>query len=124
MYARFFDTAQNITGIIVSEKNLELLSDLITEAHTRIQKDFEHINPVVGVSRGMRTVGIPADAMSIDCLRTGKRIIIVLHDEKPETLDYQFGYRDTDPSMDFKVLNIDKLTAQILYDWMLDYFDS
>ena len=50
----------------MSEAALEALSDMITEAHTRIQQAYEHINPVVGVRRGMRDVGIPADAMTID----------------------------------------------------------
>ena len=85
----------------VAEKNLELLSDYVTDAHTRIQKTFDNINPVVGVSRGMRSVGIPADAMTIDCLKSGKRIIIILHDETPEILQYQFAYKDKDPAEEF-----------------------
>jgi len=106
----------------VSEKNLEILSDAVTEAHSRIQKDFEYINPVVGVSRGMRSVGIPADAMTIDCLKTGKRIIIVLHDQQPETLQYQFTYKAEDPSEEFMNLTFKELSDQILYDWMKQYF--
>jgi hypothetical protein len=107
-----------------SEKNLELLSDYVTEAHTQVQQTFEQINPVVGVSRGMRSVGIPADAMTIDCLKTGKRIIILLHDETPEILQYQFSYKDQDPADEFKNLPIDKLSKEILYDWMVTYFNQ
>ena len=108
----------------MSEKNLELLSDFVTEAHTQIQKDFSDINPIVGVSRGMRSVGIPADAMTIDCLKTGKRIIIILHDENPEILQYQFSYKDKDPAEEFQNLPIDKLNKKILYDWMATYFSQ
>ncbi len=106
----------------MSEKNLEILSDLVSEAHSRIQNDFENINPIVGVSRGMRSVGIPADAMTIDCLRTGKRIIVILHDEQPETLQYQFSYKAVDPSDEFKILAFKVLSDQVLYDWMNEYF--
>ncbi len=109
---------------MVSEKNLEILSDLVTEAHSRIQNDFKHINPLVGVSRGMRSVGIPADAMTIDCLRTGKRIIVILHDEQPETLQYQFSYKAEDPGEEFKVLEFKVLSDQVLYDWMKEYFSD
>jgi hypothetical protein len=108
----------------MSDNNLEILSDLITDAHTRIQKNFKTINPVVGVSRGMRSVGIPADAMTIDCLKTGKRIIIILNDQQPEILQYQFSYKDQDPSEEFMTLAFEKLSEQVLYDWIKDYFSD
>lgn len=106
----------------MSKKYLEILSDLATEAHTRIQQDFESINPVVGISRGMRSVGIPADAMTIDCLKTGKRIIIILHDQQPEIIQYQFSFKAQDPDDEFETLKFKDLTAQIMYQWMKDYF--
>jgi hypothetical protein len=106
----------------LSENNLEILSDMVTDAHSRIQKDFEYINPVVGVSRGMRSIGIPADAMTIDCLKTGKRIIIVLHDQQPDVLQYQFSYKADDPAEEFLILTFKELSKQILYDWMKEYF--
>ena len=106
----------------MSEKNLEVLSDKVTDAHSRIQKDFEYINPIVGVSRGMRSIGIPADAMTIDCLRTGKRIIIILHDQHPEVLQYQFSYKAEDPAEEFMTLTFKELSTQTLYDWMKEYF--
>lgn len=106
----------------VSEKNLEILSDIVTEAHGWIQRDFEDINPIVGLNRGMRSTGIPADAMTIDCLRTGKRIIIILHDQQPEILQYQFSYKAEDPAEEFKTLKFKLLSNQIIYDWMKEYF--
>ena len=107
----------------MSEKNLEILSNLVTDAHSRIQNDFENLNPIVGVSRGMRSIGIPADAMTIDCLKTGKRIIIILHDQQPEVLQYQFSFKAEDPAEEFMTLAIKELSVQILYDWMKEYFN-
>ena len=108
----------------MSEKPLERLSDLATEAHTKIQKDFEDINPVIGLSQGMRSIGIPADAMTIDCLKTGKRIIIVLHDHQPEILQYQFSFKAQDPADHFDTLELSELNVQLMYDWMKDYFSA
>ena len=108
----------------MTEKNLELLSDCVTEAHTKIQQQFENINPIVGLSRGMRNVGIPADALTIDCLRTGKRIIIILHDDQPEIIQYQFSFKDKDPDDVFQKLPIDKLNDTIVFDWMKQYFSD
>jgi hypothetical protein len=101
---------------------LEILSDFATEAHAKIQQDFENINPVVGLTRGMRKIGIPADAMTIDCLKSGKRIILVLHDEQPETLKYQFSFKADEPDEVFENMCFDHLTVDQLYRWMRDYF--
>ena len=90
----------------------------------RIQADFEEINPVVGVSQNMRLNGIPADAMTIDCLKSGKRIILILHDENPDIIRYQFSYRDKDPESKFEVIQLNELTAQKLYEWMESYFST
>jgi len=100
---------------------LAIVSDFVTEAHTRIQEDFSDLDPIVGVSRKMRDSGIPADAMTIDCLKSGRRIIIILHDEQADTIRYQFSLRDQDPADEFNLLAFEALSAQTLYDWMKDY---
>jgi len=105
----------------VSTSPLAIISEFVTEAHTRIQQDFSQLDPVVGVSRKMRDVGIPADAMTIDCLKSGRRIIIILHDEQAGIIRYQFSLRDQDPGDEFNLLAFEALSAQILYDWMKDY---
>ncbi|PVZ64375.1 hypothetical protein [Pelagibaculum spongiae] len=106
----------------MTDKILIKLSDRITEAHTRIQKDFEQLNPVVGLSRGMRAQGIPADAITIDCLKSKKRIILILHDHQQEIVSYQRSFKDQDPSDKFEQVSYDELTAETLYCWIKDYF--
>ena len=106
----------------MTQSNLETLSDHVSEAHARIQQDFADINPVVGINQGMRKVGIAADVMTIDCLKTGKRIIMVLHDQQPDILQYQFSFKAQDPDEDFQTLLFNETSIQTLYDWMKDYF--
>lgn len=108
----------------MSETPLEKLSDLASEAHARIQQAHQHINPVVGVRRGMRDIGIPADAMSIDCLRTRRRIVLVLHDEDPGVLLYQFSTIDEDIGADFQRMAMADLDVGTLFDWMQEYFSD
>lgn len=103
---------------------LETLSDVASEAHAKIQQDFEFINPVIGISRSMRNGGIPADAMTIDCLKTNRRIILILHDNHPNIVRYQFAFRDKDPSDNFEVIDLEQLTVQKLYDWIASYFSD
>lgn len=108
----------------MTDNKLKTLCDNITEAHTRIQKDFDKINPVVGVNQKMRDIGVPADAMTIDCLKTGKRIIIILHGQQPSIVNYQFCFKDKEPSDKFEQLPFDNVSSQLLYDWIKDYFSN
>jgi len=108
----------------MSEQDLKALSDMASEAHARIQQAYQHINPVVGVRRGMRDSGIPADAMTIDCLHTRRRILIILHDEEPGTLLYQFVTIEDEVGEDFRRMPLSEVGVQTLFDWMEDYFWS
>ncbi|MEE4245770.1 MAG: hypothetical protein V2I33_10180 [Kangiellaceae bacterium] len=106
----------------MSQTVLEKLSDMASEAHAKVQQDHANLNPIVGLSRGMRKSGIPADAVTIDCLQTQKRIIIILHDQHPDILQYQFAFKNKDPDGDFTVMQFSEITAETLYDWMVSYF--
>jgi len=104
------------------DERLELLCDLATEAHERVQENHADIDPIVGVHQKMRDAGFPVDMMTIDCLKNGKRIIVLLHDDQPSVLQYQFSYREQDPAEQFEELAFESVTATTLYEWMRDYF--
>lgn len=106
----------------MSEDPLKTLSDMASDAHARIQATHEHINPVVEVRRGMRDAGIPADVMTIDCLRTRRRITLILHDEQPGRLLYQFVTIEDEVGNEFKQMAFSDLDAGTLFDWIQDYF--
>ncbi len=97
---------------------------MVTTSHTRIQQDFNDINPMVGVNQKMREMGVPVDAVTIDCLKNGKRIILILHDQQPDTISYQFSFKDKDPDEKFTHIPFSELTAKTLYDWMKNYFQT
>jgi len=101
---------------------LSTIYDLVAEAHANIQRDFSDIDPVVGVITKMRTIGIQADAMTIDCLKTGKRILLVCHDAQPDVVNLQFCLREEDPSDEFEIIPLENVTTQQLYDWMAARF--
>ena len=106
----------------MTQSLLQILADTVTEAHTQIQQDYANIDPIVGVSRNMRKNGVPADAMTIDCLKSKKRIIIVLHDLQPDIIHYQFSFIDKDPEDVFESMNFTEVTKVVLYDWIREYF--
>jgi len=98
------------------------ICEAIEVAHARIQTDFADINPVVAVNKQMRNYGIPSDVMTIDCLKSGNRILLVFHDSQPDLASYQFCRRDADPGDEFESIPLQSLTEQLLYDWMKDTF--
>ncbi len=100
------------------------LSEIVSDAHAKIQQDFADINPVIGVMQGMRKMGIPADVITIDCLVTNKRILVILHDEHPAMTRYQLTYIDQDPSDDYIDLASDQVNSEMVYGWIKDYFSD
>ena len=103
-------------------QRLETFSELLTQAHTQIQQQFESLNPVIGVRQNLRQSGFAADLITIDCLRSKKRIILLLDDKQPETLGYEYGMMDADPSMEFSQISLDTIDAELLFNLMKDYF--
>jgi len=106
----------------VSEDPLKPFSDMVSDAHARIQAAHQHINPVVEVRRGMRDAGIPADVVTLDCMRTRRRITFILHDRHPGVLLYQFVTIDDEVGNDFQQMSLADMDAGRLFDWMADYF--
>lgn len=101
---------------------LNRLSEVLTEAHAQIQRDFTSLNPVVGINRQMRGSGIAADVVTIDCLVSNRRILIILQDAKPNVASYQFGMRDEDPAGGYNTIALSALTVDLVYKWVRDYF--
>lgn len=106
----------------MSEDPLKALSDMASDAHARIQATHQLINPVVEVRRGMRDAGIPADVMTIDCLRTRRRITLILHDEQPGVLLYQFVTIEDEVGNDFQQIALSEVDTTTLFKWIEDYF--
>lgn len=98
------------------------LSDIASQAHEKIQQNYEHINPVISVMQGMRKMGIPADVITIDCLSSNKRILVVLHDKFPELIRYQFTTADQEPGDDYQQVESADVTSETMYGWIKEYF--
>lgn len=100
------------------------LSDIASQAHEKIQLNFKDINPVIGVMQGMRKMGIPADVMTIDCLTTNKRIVVVLHDDHPDIIRYQYTFIDQDPGDNYQEKASADVVSDTIYGWIEEYFTA
>lgn len=103
---------------------LKQLCDMATEAHERVQAQHQDIDPIIGVNQKLRDAGFGVDVMTMDCLKNGKRIIVLLDDAQADLLQYQFLYRDTDPDHHFESIPFQSVTATTLYQWMSQYFSE
>ena len=107
-----------------SEAVLKSLSEMLEQAHARIQAKHAGINPVVGVRRGMRDTGIPADVVSVACLSARRRILFVLHDQSPGVLLYQFTALDDEADNNFEQVGLDHVDVDTLMQWMESQFST
>ena len=106
----------------MSKQDIYALSELAAVAQTAIQQDFDNVDPVIGINRRMRKAGFPADAMTIDSVSSTKRIIVLLHDDKPGDVSYQFSYKDKDPGEKFSHVPFEEVTVDKIYSWIKVYF--
>ena len=98
------------------------LSDLAQQAQAQVQAEYKDIDPVIGVSHNLRKSGFAADTLTIKNIKNDKRILMVLHDHKPDVVDYEFGIASQDPSFDFQEISLNDLTHEKLYQWMVQVF--
>ena len=106
----------------MNDDKIYQIADIAAAAQVKIQQAFKDIDPVVSISRAMRKSGFPADTMTIECLTSKKRILFILHDDRPQQIDYQFGYTNEDPGADFINWPIEDLTPEQIFDWIKEYF--
>ncbi|MEH6345531.1 MAG: hypothetical protein V7785_10635 [Bermanella sp.] len=107
-----------------SEQGIYLLGDIAGGAQIKIQQDFSDIDPIIGISHHLRTAGFPIDAMTIDCLTSGKRILMLLNDSKPDWVSYQFGFKGKDPAVEFEGKPLKEVDETQIYNWIKQYFSS
>ncbi|TVP56773.1 MAG: hypothetical protein EA349_07610 [Halomonadaceae bacterium] len=105
----------------MSEDALKVLSELTSDAHAQIQLHSD-LNPVVEVRRGQRDGGMPADVMTIDCLQSRRRILLILHDHEPGVLLHQFMTMDEDVGAELQRMPLSDLTVATLVGWMENHF--
>ncbi len=102
----------------IKDAKIYQLSDIAVEAQQKIQANFPDLDPIIGVSHNLRKSGFNADTMTIDNQKTDKRILIILHDDKPGSADIEFCYCSKDPNFDFTAVPLESLTQAKFYQWM------
>ena len=56
---------------------------------------FDHIDTLMGImDKTLRNQGMKADAITIDCVALDKKIVILIHDDKPDFVSIALGNKE------------------------------
>ena len=96
------------------------LGDIAALAQLQFQQDYSDIDPVIGINRQMRKQGFAVDILTIDCIVSKKRLMILFEDAFPLRVKYQASTVDGDPGMEFSNIALSELDQRKFYDLMVE----
>lgn len=71
---------------------LKSLSDVVAQANDLFYERNKTVDTLMGImDKTLREQGMNADAITIDCVTLNKKIVMVLHDAKPNIVDVALG---------------------------------
>jgi hypothetical protein len=100
------------------------LSELAKLAQTDIQTAYPNVDPIIGISHNLRNAGFAADTLTIDNRANDTRIIMILHDHKPEIVDYEFAKISEDPTFEFTEIALADLTQAKIFQMMKEALED
>jgi hypothetical protein len=78
-------------------KHLNALSEIVAKANDLFYERNNSIDTLMGImDKTLRKQGMAADAITIDCIAKDKKIVLVLHDSKPDFVDIALGNKAGD----------------------------
>jgi len=79
------------------KRKLQNLSEIVARANDVFYSKFDNIDTLMGImDKTLRNQGIKADAITIDCIALDKKIVLLLHDDKPDVVDIALGNKEGD----------------------------
>ncbi len=103
----------------IKDAKIYPLSDIAKLAQTQIQQDYPNLDPIIGISHNLRMAGFAADTLTIDNISNDKRIVMIIFDDQPEQVQYEFCRISQDPSFEFTTIAIKNLTQERFYAMMV-----
>jgi hypothetical protein len=90
------------------KSKLKNLSAIVASANDSFQSKF---------NKALRNQGMKADAITIDCIAQDKRIVILIHDDKPDLVDIALGNKEGDiySSSEYE---INKISEAVIVEMM------
>jgi len=71
---------------------LKQVSEIVAQANDNFYQCHKQIDTLMGImDKTLRKQGMHADAITIDCVNIDKKIVFLLHDSKPTTVNIAIG---------------------------------
>ena len=79
------------------KSKLQNLSEIVARANDVFYSKFDNIDTLMGImDKTLRNQGMKADAITIDCIALDKKIVILIHDDKPDVVNIALGNKEGD----------------------------
>ncbi|NVK38350.1 MAG: hypothetical protein HWE18_10520 [Gammaproteobacteria bacterium] len=104
----------------IKDAKIYPLSDIAKLAQAQIQQDFPELDPIIGISHNLRNAGFAADTLTIDNIRNDKRIVMIVFDDQPEQVQYEYCRISQDPNFEFTIIALNDLTQDQFYAMMVE----
>ena len=74
------------------KETLKELSEIVAKANDIFYDRNKDVDTLMGImDKTLRKQGISADAITIDCIALNKKIVLMLHDSKPDLVNIALG---------------------------------
>lgn len=78
-------------------KRLDNLAEIVARANDMFYAKHKTTNTLMGImDKALRAQGMNADAITIDCIALDKKVVLLLHDNKPELVEIALGNKNGD----------------------------
>jgi hypothetical protein len=101
---------------------LNNFSEIVAKANDLFYSKFEKLDTLMGImDKSLRNKGMRADAITIDCVILNKKIVFLLHDDKPDFVNVTLGNKEGDiyASSEYELT---KLSQEMVLEVMETYF--
>ncbi|WNC72104.1 hypothetical protein RGQ13_18590 [Thalassotalea psychrophila] len=79
------------------KNTLKNLSEVVAKANDLFYSKFDNVDTLMGImDKTLRNQGMKADAITIDCIALDKKIVILIHDDKPDVVSIALGNKEGD----------------------------
>jgi len=78
-------------------KKLDRLAEIVARANDMFYAKHKTIDTLMGImDKALRAQGMMADAITIDCVTLDKKVVLLLHDAKPNIVEIALGNKQGD----------------------------
>ena len=79
------------------KEDLKNLSEIVARANDLLYSKYENIDTLMGIiDQSLRNQGIKADAVTVECVTVDRKLLILIHDEKPDSVTIVSGNKAGD----------------------------